>query len=194
MRGGPTNIEQALAPSFKNLIDDLLPTLVIGQGLTTVPEYANDVGRPDIALVRQGQLPRAFIELKAPEKHLEPTRWRDAHDKRQFGRFGELPVWALSNFGGARFFRRDEGELEVRIVPQAALDPTTSDSRADAAIDGHDPGPFIEILTILAQAEPPSPSNAEQLAEFLAHAARLVRASVIEKLGQLDAARQTNRP
>jgi hypothetical protein len=194
LRSGPTNIEQALAPSFKNLIDELLPTLAVGRGLTTVPEYANDVGRPDIALVRQGQLPRAFIELKAPDKHLDPIRWRDAHDKRQFGRFGELPVWALSNFGAARFFRRNEGALEVRIVPQPALDPTSSDTKADAAIDGHDAGPFIEILTFLAQAEPPSPSNAEQLAEFLAHAARLVRASVIEKLGQLDAAGQTDRP
>ena len=194
LRSGPTNIEQALAPSFKNLIDDLLPTLAIGQGLTTLPEYANEVGRPDIALVRQGQRPRAFIELKAPDKHLEPTRWRDAHDKRQFGRFCELPVWALSNFGGARFYRRDHGELEVGIVPPGALDPTTSDSRADAAIDRHDATQFIEILSILAQAQPPSPSNAEQLAEYLAHAARLVRASVIEKLGQLDAAGQTNRP
>jgi hypothetical protein len=194
LRGGPTNIEQALSPSFKNLIDDLLPTLVVGQGLTTVPEYANDVGRPDIALVRQGQLPRAFFELKAPDKHLDPTRWRDAHDKRQFGRFCELPAWALSNFGGARFFRRDEGELEVRIVPLAALDPTTSDAAADTAIERHDASPFIDILSVLAQAQPPSPSNAEQLAEYLAHAARLVRASVIEKLGQLDAAGQTDRP
>ena len=91
LRAGPTNIEQALAPSFKNLIDDLLPTLLVGQGLTTVPEYANDAGRPDIALVRQGQLPRAFIELKAPDKHLDPTRWRDAHDKRQLRGLANCP-------------------------------------------------------------------------------------------------------
>lgn len=194
LRAGPTNVEQALAPSFKNLIDELLPTLTVGAGLTTVPEYANDAGRPDIALVRQGQLPRAFIELKAPDKHLDPSRWRDAHDKRQFGRFGELPVWALSNFGAARFFRRSEGGLEVRVVPAAALDPNASDAKADAAIDAHDASAFIEILGQLSQAQPPSPANAEQLAEFLAHAARLVRASVIEKLGQLDAAGQTNRP
>ena len=84
--------------------------------------------------------------------------------------------------------------MEVRIVPPTALDPTTSDARADAAIDSHDPRPFLEILTILAQAEPPSPSNAEQLAEFLAHAARLVRASVIEKLGQLAIAKVKGAP
>ena len=51
LRSGPTNIEQALAPSFKNLIDDLLPTLPLGSGLTSIPEYAKaQIGRPDIAL------------------------------------------------------------------------------------------------------------------------------------------------
>lgn len=194
LRAQPTNVEQALAPSFKNLIDDLVQTLPVGQGLTTVPEYANDQGRPDIALVRTGQLPRAFIELKAPEKHLEPTRWRDAHDKRQFGRFSELPVWALTNFSGIRFFRRADAGQEVRLVPETTLDPTTSDAKADAAIDAHDHGPFIEILTQLAQAEPPSPSNAAQLAEFLAHAARLVRASVLEELAILDMAKFKDKP
>ena len=195
LRGQPTNIEQALAPSFKNLIDDLLPLIPMGSGLTTIPEYAKpEIGRPDIALARAGELPRAFLELKAPEKGLDPRRWKDAHDKRQFVRFGELPTWALTNFGAIRFFRRDVGGLEVRVVPQQALDPTVADAGADAAIDAHDASAFIEILSQLAQAQPPSPSNAAELAEYLAHAARLVRASVIEKLGQLDAAKLKDRP
>lgn len=195
LRSLPTNIEQALAPSFKNLIDDLLPTLPLGAGLTTVPEYAKaTIGRPDIALARAGELPRAFIELKAPDKGLDPKRWRDAHDKRQFTRFGELPIWSLTNFGAIRFFRRDEGGIEVRVVPQSALDPTTSDTKADAAIDAHDASTFLDILTQLAQAQPPSPANAAELAEYLAHAARLVRASVVEQLGQLDAAKSKDAP
>ncbi len=195
IRGGPTNIEQALAPSFKNLIDELLPTLPTGSGLTSIPEYSKPtIGRPDIALVRAGELPRAFIELKAPDKHLDPKRWRDAHDKRQFVRFGELPIWSLTNFGAIRFFRRDQGSLEVRVVPALALDPTTSDTKADAAIDAYDASSFLEILTQLAQAQPPSPSNAAELAEYLAHAARLVRASVVEQLSQLDAAKSKSAP
>lgn len=195
LRSQPTNIEQALAPSFKNLIDDLLPLLPLGGGITSIPEYAKKaIGRPDIALARAGELPRAFIELKAPDKGLDPKRWKDAHDKRQFVRFGELPTWALTNFGGIRFFRRDEGGLEVRIVPYQALDETVSDTKADAAIDAHDSSAFIEILAQLAQAQPPSPSNAAELAEYLAHAARLVRATVVEQLGQLDAAKVKNAP
>ena len=58
-------------------------------------------GRPDIALVRQGQLPRAFIELKAPDKHLDPHGGGCRTARAQPSRFGELPVRPLSNFGGA---------------------------------------------------------------------------------------------
>ncbi|HVQ07884.1 MAG TPA: hypothetical protein VMS43_05575 [Allosphingosinicella sp.] len=195
LRGGVTHIELALAPAFKTLVDELLPIIPMGAGLVTVPEYAQaNVGRPDIALVRQGELPRAFIELKGPGKTLDPTRWRDPHDKRQFARFRELPTWALANFRGIQLYRRDEQEGQARIVPDRALEPETSDAKAAALIAGHDPDAFLEILRKLAAAQPPSPSNASQLAEYLAHAARLVRASVLERLGELAAAKEKSRP
>jgi len=194
LRAGPTNIEQALAPSFKNLIDDLLPLVPTGAKITTVPEYSKpELGRPDIGLARAGQLPRAFVELKAPDKNLDPTRWR-GHDKQQFERFKELPVWALSNFRAIRFFERDRPEFEIAIVPEQALRPETSDGKAAALVSSHDPKALLELVGRLAQAQPPSPSNAGQLAEFLAHAARLVRASVLERLGELDVAKQKGRP
>jgi hypothetical protein len=195
LRAGPTNIEQALAPSFKNLVDELLPLVPAGPGLTTLPEYAKpQFGRPDLALARPGQLPRAFIELKAPEKTLEPTRWRDAHDKRQFERFKELPTWALSNFRAIRFYERGEAASEIAIVPERALNPETSDTKAASLVAAHDPQSLLDLVARLAQAQPPVPSNAPQLAEFLAHAARLVRASVVEKLGELTIAKAKDRP
>lgn len=195
LRAGPTNIEQALAPSFKNLVDDLLPLVPTGFGLITLPEYSKpELGRPDIGLARTGELPRAFIELKTPEKTLEPSRWRDAHDKRQFERFKELPVWALSNFRAIRFYQRDEARFEIGIVPEQALKPETSDTKATSLIAAHDAQPLLEVLSRLAQAQPPSPSNAAQLAEFLAHAARLVRASVVERLTELRNERAKDRP
>lgn len=194
LRAGPTNVEQALAPSFKNLIDDLLPLVPTGSGLTTLPEYAKpELGRPDIGLARAGQLPRSFIELKAPDKALEPSRWR-GHDRRQFDRFRELPNWALSNFRAIRFYERDQAGFEIGIVPEQALKPETSDSKAASLIGSHDPQPLLDLLGRLAQAQPPSPSTAAQLAEFLAHAARLVRASVVERLGELDLAKEKDRP
>lgn len=67
----------------QRLVEDLLPTLAAVAPLVVSPEYNKPgVGRPDIALIRQGQPPRAFIELKAPAKTADPDRWRDAHDKR----------------------------------------------------------------------------------------------------------------
>ena len=91
--------EPALAPTFQQLLEGLLPLLPIDQRLVISPEYQNPgVGRPDIALVRQGAPPRAFVELKAPSKPADPTRWRDAHDRRQFERFKELRCWGSCNF------------------------------------------------------------------------------------------------
>jgi hypothetical protein len=56
--------ETALAPAFQQLLEELLPRLPSADGLVVVPEYRNPgVGRPDIALVRQGTPPRAFVEL-----------------------------------------------------------------------------------------------------------------------------------
>ena len=166
-----------------------------GAGLTTVPEYARpDVGRPDIALVRTGQLPRAFIELKSPDKPIDPECWRSPHDKRQFGRFQELPTWALANFHTLRLYRRKEVEREATVVPSVALRPETSDAKAAALIAAYDTTELLIILTQLAIAQPPSAANARELAGHLAHGARLVRASVLERLGLLAAAGGTGRP
>src|SRR5271166_5493640 len=69
--------ETGLAPSFQRLIEELIPFTPAALGLIVVPEYRNPgVGRPDIALVRQGAPARAFVELKAPAKPADPTRWR----------------------------------------------------------------------------------------------------------------------
>lgn len=195
LRANPNTPETGLAPAFQQLVTDLLPVLPAGPGVTVSPEYAKEnTGRPDIALIRPGQLPRAFIELKLPKKHLEPTLWRDAHDKRQFERFRELPVWALSNFNGIRLFVRDRAEPEVMIVPAVALLAETSDVKAEQLIRAHDAAPLLDVINGLAQAQPPSPSNAAQLAEFLAHAARLVRASAVERLNELRNAKAEGRP
>lgn len=106
--------EPALAPAFQQLLEGLIPLLPVRQGLIVLPEYRNPgVGRPDIALVRQGAPPRAFVELKAPAKPADPTLWRDPHDKRQFERFKELPSWASCNFGEIRLFDRADEQTAL---------------------------------------------------------------------------------
>ena len=64
LRANANTPETGLAPAFQQLITDLLPLLPLAPVLTVSPEYNNPgVGRPDIALIRQGQPARAVIEL-----------------------------------------------------------------------------------------------------------------------------------
>lgn len=195
LRVHPGTSEPALAPTFQELLSSLIPTLPAVVPLTVVPEFENPgVGRPDIALKRQGQPARAFVELKAPAKPANPARWRDAHDKRQFGRLKELPHWGTSNFTEFCLFHRDDLFGTARIVPDAAIDPATNDARADELIEQHDAAPFLDLLATLCRADAPSARNAEELAELMAHSARLVRGIVEERLSELNAGGDANHP
>jgi hypothetical protein len=185
-RGNPAIIEPALAPSFQRLLEELLPLFPLGNGLSVQPEYANPgAGRPDIALVRQNQPPRAFIELKALSKQANPERWRDPHDKRQYLRLKELMLWAASNFVDLHLFRRGESLGSATIVPERALDPLCGDAEAARLIGAHDPAAFSQLLAQLSAAPAPAAGDAPQLAKLMAHSARLVRGILDERLGEL---------
>ena len=191
----PTNLEQALAPAFQQWLEAVLP-LVAAPGLTVVPEFATaGIGRPDIALKRAGQPPRAFVELKAPNKPDDPARYKDAHDKRQHERFQSLPVWAVSNFVSLRVYHRSELIDALEIVPARALDPATTDANAERAIRrACDPDRLTAALMLLAIAAPPPARDADELAANLAHAARLVRGVIEDKLSELRSAGRTDAP
>ena len=193
-RAGPSNVELALAPVFQRLLETVLP-LVSSNSLVVVPEYTTPgVGRPDIALKRAGQPPRAFFELKAPTKPSDPTRWRDRHDRQQFERFKSLPIWAISNFSSLRVFERDQPKPPLDIVPEVALDPSTSDANAERMIRRGDPAALLTAVTPLALANPPPANDAEELASNLAHAARLVRDIVTDRLTELGEGSITGAP
>ena len=195
LRANANTPETGLAPAFQQLITDLLPLLPLAPVLTVSPEYNNPgVGRPDIALIRQGQPARAFIELKAPSKYADPTRWGDAHDRRQFGRLKELAHWSSSNFSGFHLFNRGVEHGSAAIVPINTLRAETTDRSADALIDGHDAQPFLNLLAILANADAPAARSALHLAELMAHSARLVRSAVEERIGDLRAEGNANHP
>lgn len=190
-RADPNVPEPALAPAFQQLLEGLLPRLTVPQGLIVLPEYRNPgVGRPDIALVRQGAPPRAFVELKAPGKPADPTRWRDPHDKRQFERFKELASWASCNFAEIHLFGRGEELDYALVVPVPSLRPDQDDARADRAIREHDAGPLLRLIERLAisAGNEPAARDAEHLALLMAHSARLVRGIVRDRLAELHAA------
>ena len=81
-RANPDVPEPALAPGFQQLLEGLIRLVPVAQGLQVSPEFlTSGVGCPDITLKRVGVPPRAFVELKAPTKPADPTRWTGA-DKR----------------------------------------------------------------------------------------------------------------
>jgi hypothetical protein len=94
LRANPDTPETGLAPTFQQLVENLLPLLPGVPHLIVAPEYRNPgIGRPDIALIRQGQPPRAFVELKAPSKHADPRRWRDPDRSEESGGGRESGRW-----------------------------------------------------------------------------------------------------
>lgn len=193
LRANAATSEPGLAPTFQRLVEDILPSLSATEKFVVSPEFNKPgVGRPDIALIKQGELPRAFIELKAPSKAADPKKWTTAHDKRQYERLQELAHWSASNFAEFRLFERDRRVGSARIVPVEALDPDTPDKIADAAVEAHDAQPFLDLLAQLARAQPPAAGNAQQLAELLAHSARIVKSAVRERVSDLDSERDKN--
>lgn len=184
-RADPGVIEPGLAPQFQRLLTDLLPTLSAAPLLTVVPEFQNPgVGRPDIALKRPGQPARAFVELKAANKSTAGDTWK-AHDQRQFERFSELGHWAVCNFHELRRYERGRSVEFAVLTPRNTLDPETSDAAADKLLDNHDASQALTLLERLAQAPAPEARDARELAEFLAHSARLVRGIIRDRLAEL---------
>jgi hypothetical protein len=190
-RANPDVAETALAPAFQQLLEGLIPLLPMAPRLVVVPEYRNPgVGRPDIALAAQGVPPRAFVELKAPSKSADPTRWRDPHDKRQYERFKELRCWATCNFAEIRLFHRDDEQGSAAILPERALRPDQDDKCADRAVADHDSAPLLLLVErlVAAAGQEPVARDAEHLAALLAHSARLVRGIVRDRLAELHEA------
>jgi len=182
--------EPGLAPAFQQLLEGLIALLPNNPRLTIVPEYRNPgVGRPDIALVRQGAPARAFVELKAPTKPADPTRWRD-QDRRQFERFKELHCWATSNFVEFRLFQRGEELGNAIVLPERTLRPDQDDARANREIAKHDAAPFLRLVDTLSAGagQEPAARDAEHLATLMAHSARLVRGIVRDRLLELHEA------
>ena len=178
--GDGTALELLLAPRFQSLFETLL-ALRLPLAPRVLPEYRRSgIGRPDLAFKREGQPARAFIELKQPDTGLLPSRLR-GHDADQFRRFSELPLWGFCNFHTIHLYRRNELVDQAVILPAGALDPATSDAQAERLIRRHDTATFMAILETLALAGPIPPRNAREVAELLAHAARLARQVVLDQ-------------
>jgi hypothetical protein len=131
--------------------------------LKTRPDYAVKVSN---ALI-------GFIEVKAPGKGADPRRFKDEHDREQWGKLRSLPNLIYTD-GGAFSLWRD-GTLQGEIVYLRG-DIETAGVRLSA------PTGLQRLFTDFLNWKPIPPTSAPALAEVSAGLCRLLRDEVTEQL------------
>ena len=128
--------------------------------------------RPDFAVTRKGAL-IGFIEVKAPAKGADPTRFKTKHDKEQWEKLKALPNLIYTN-GNAFSLWRD-GE---RAMPIVTLDGDVESSGNSLKA----PPELLALFTAFFGWSPIPPRTPKQLAETTARLCRLLRDEVSEQL------------
>ncbi|CAN5538653.1 hypothetical protein BH10PSE5_BH10PSE5_26550 [soil metagenome] len=130
--------------------------------------------RPDFAVTRKGAL-IGFIEVKAPGKGGDPTKFKDKHDKAQWEKLKALPNLIYTD-GNAFSLWRD-GKLEMPVVKLNG--DIESSGKALAA-----PPELMALFSAFYAWSPLPPRTPRQLAETTARLCRLLRDEVTEQLAR----------
>jgi len=126
--------------------------------------------RPDFAVTRKGAL-IGFIEVKAPGKGADPTRFK-GHDKQQWEKLKALPNLIYTD--GNAFSLWQEGVRAAHVTLEG-----------DVAVAGAKlaaPSGLLDLFTRFYAWSPLPPRNPRQLAETSARLCRLLREEVSEQL------------
>lgn len=150
---------------------------VIGTAIVTKGESQLEgrLGRPDFVVLSNG-LPLGHIELKAPGKGANPQTYK-GHDRRQWERFKSLPNLIYTDGNEWALYR--EGELHgsrIRLAGDVQTD-------GEAAATAEDAAELFQLLAAFTSWTPIVPKSPKALAEFLAPFCRLLRAEVLDALG-----------
>lgn len=167
--------EDQLRTPLVNLVKALAPLSGVGGydiQLVGETRLSDLTVRPDFAVTRRGAL-IGFIEVKAPDKGADPTRFRTKHDKEQWEKLKALPNIIYTNGNAFSLWRNGE-----RAAPVVSLggDIETS-GRALTA-----PPELLALLTAFFGWSPVPPRTPRQLAETSARLCRLLRDEVSEQL------------
>lgn len=128
--------------------------------------------RPDLG-VNVDRLLTGHVELKAPGKGARPSRFTEAHDRRQWERLRELPNLLLTDGLEWALYRTGERVRSVELPPLA---PNPVGIPEAAARE------LSLMLADFLRWAPVTPRSAEQLAGLLAPLTRVVRDEVLEAL------------
>jgi hypothetical protein len=134
--------------------------------------------RPDYAVTVHGALV-GFIEVKAPGKGGNPSRFKDKHDAEQWKKLQALPNLLYTDGNEWSLWRSGEREGEVVRLHG---DVETSGSALDA------PPALLALVDAFLQWEPQAPRSARQLAQTAARLCKLLRDEVTEQLARQNPA------
>ena len=128
--------------------------------------------RPDFAVTRKAAL-IGFIEVKAPGKGADPTKFKDKHDKAQWEKLKALPNLIYTD-GNAFSLWRD-GKAAHPVVRLDGDVETAGKSLKS-------PPELVALFTAFFGWDPIPPRSPRQLAETTARLCRLLRDEVAEQL------------
>lgn len=126
--------------------------------------------RPDFA-VFNGQLLTGHIELKAPGKGADPTRFHNGHDIEQWQRFARLPNLIYTDGTEWALYRQTERIAACKL-------PDVRSARGSLATEDQ-AGALSRVLVEFLHWEPTMPTRPERLAQVLAPLCRLLRDDVL---------------
>ena len=130
--------------------------------------------RPDFSVTRSNAL-IGFIEVKAPGKCADPRKFKDEHDKQQWGKLKSLPNLIYTD--GNKFSLWQNGELQGSII-ELVGDIENSGSKLSA------PPGLLTLFSDFLSWNPVPPRNAKELAKTSARLCRLLRDEVAEELAR----------
>ena len=167
--------EDQLRAPLETLITDLSEALlfqpgdVVPVGEATLSELKT---RPDYAIKAKNVL-IGFVEVKAPGKGADPRRFREEHDRSQWGRLKSLPNLLYTDGNAFSLWRT--GALHGEVVKLEG-DIETAGAKLSA------PPALERLFADFLRWEPVAPSSARGLAEVSATLCRLLRDEVTEQL------------
>ncbi len=165
--------EEQLRGPLESFLKGVATSININQ-LVLVGEAAlNDIKvRPDYAVLVDGVLV-GHLEVKAPGKGGDPTRFRDAHDRKQWERLSTLPNLIYTDGNQWGLYRNGEEQLLLNL--DGVVD------RDGDAFTVTDIG-LADLLSTFLGWKPSPPRSPGQLADTAARLCRLLRSEVEELL------------
>lgn len=141
-------------------------------GMQTRPDYSVTIG------TGKAKTLVGFIEVKAPGKGADPRKFKDPHDKTQWGKLKALPNLLYTDGNGFSLWQ--DGELISHLRLEGDIE--TDGGHLSA------PPTLLPLIESFLGWNPIAPKNAHALAVMSARLCRFLRDEVLEQMAPEDSA------